>query len=106
MTDINKEELHMRAAEQRYLEIFAQLMRLTPFQKWLKENIRIDDEIDEKEMMITTTVIYLGEEEPERNKDQNIVRCPHCKLSFDANAEAPLIQIAKTIKGKNDVSNN
>lgn len=125
----------------RYLEVFAQLMKLTPFIEWMKENIEISDQIDHKNKTLDTFVIYKGkgqlsEDEPTinmvpdlqeaaekgaeplcapdpdpsfaqgdnqvgptptRSPDQNIVCCPNCQLTFDANVEVSRIALATEI---------
>lgn len=114
----------------RYLEVFAQLMKLKPFLKWMMDNIEIHDQIDHERQTIDTLVMYKGPEgmgddipdavvdlqdaeqplcdakdpldpiavkEPERSPDQNIVCCPKCQLTFDANVEVPRIELATEI---------
>lgn len=108
----------------RYLEVFAQLMKLKPFLKWMIANIEVHDQIDHKKKSIDTFVVYKGPEQlgsddskempevafdlndaeqplcppnSERSADQNIVRCPHCQIQFDANVDVPQIQIATDI---------
>jgi hypothetical protein len=108
----------------RYLEVFAQLMKLKPFLKWMIINIEVHDQIDHKKKTIDTFVAYKGpetlggedsEETPEvafdltdaeqplcppnleRSADQNIVRCPKCEMLFDANVDTPRIELATNI---------
>jgi len=107
----------------RYLEVFAQLMKLKPFLKWMLANIEVHDQIDHKNKTIDTLVVYKGpeqlgempgEETPEVSFDlseaeqplcppvkkdpgQNVVRCPKCCLMFDANVDAPRIELATDI---------
>lgn len=106
----------------RYLEVFAQLMKLKPFLKWMIENIEVHDQIDHKQKTIDTYVVYKGpeklgddeipavvkdevpaatpvdtEESSKRSLEQNIVRCPNCQLLFDANVHVPLIEIAEKL---------
>lgn len=88
----------------RYLEVFAQLMRIKPFLAWMKEHIEIHDQVNHKEKTIDTMVMYKepGKEpikaldQPETD-DQNLIRCPGCGVLFDANIRAPVIQLATEI---------
>jgi hypothetical protein len=108
----------------RYLEVFAQLMKIKPFLKWMIANIEVHDQIDHKKKSIDTFVVYKGPESlgetpegetpevmfdlkdaeqplcppgPKSSPDQNIVRCPHCQIMFDANVDVPRIQLATDI---------
>lgn len=98
----------------RYLEVFAQLMKLKPFLKWMIANIEVHDQVDHKQQTIDTIVVYKGTEKfegedeameavdgalqtPERSEDQNIVCCPNCQITFDANVEAPRIVLADKV---------
>lgn len=89
----------------RYLEVFAQLMRIKPFLEWMKEHIEIHDQIDHKKKCIDTIVMYKDGVDKECTKaldqpeadDQNLIRCPGCGVLFDANIRAPVIQLATEI---------
>lgn len=104
----------------RYLEIFAQLMKLEPFLQWMKANIEIHDQINHEKKTIDVLVAYKGEgklsddepgikvvedvqetaevgAEPFCAPEQNIVNCPHCKTTFDANVEVPRISLVTEI---------
>jgi len=85
----------------RYLEVFAQLMRIKPFLAWMKEHIEIHDQVNHKEKTIDTVVMFKdGDKEPIKAldqpepDDQNLVRCPGCGVLFDSNIRAPVIQLA------------
>ena len=79
----------------RYIEIFAQLMKLKQFVEWMKEHIELHDQVNEKTEEITTFVTYKNfNKKPETSPDQNIVKCPNCQATFDANVTKPLIQLA------------
>lgn len=89
----------------RYLEVFAQLMRIKPFLAWMKAHIEIHDQVNHKEKSIDTIVMYKDGTESEPIKaldqpepdDQNLMRCPGCGVLFDANVRAPVIQLATSI---------
>jgi hypothetical protein len=88
----------------RYLEVFAQIMRIKPFLAWMKEHIEIHDQINHKEKTIDTVVMYKEKDKepvkaldiPEEN-NQNLMRCPGCGVLFDANVKVPVIQLATEI---------
>lgn len=127
----------------RYIEIFAQLMKIGPFLEWMKANIEIHDKIDHEKKVLDVIVAYKGEgqlspdepklelvpdvkeaaeedapplcppdpdpgfatgdniagapPEPIRDPEQNIVCCPNCQLTFDANVEVSRISLATEI---------
>ena len=104
----------------RYLEVFAQLMKIKPYIEWMKDNIEIHDQIDHEKRTIDVIVAYKGpgklspdEPSPEMVAEiqqaaeedaeplcppaQNIVNCPNCQLTFDANVEVPKISLATEI---------
>ena len=54
--------LHELNQALRYLEVFAQLMKLKPFLKWMIEHIEVHDQIDHKNKTIDTLVVYKGPE--------------------------------------------
>lgn len=89
----------------RYLEVFAQLMKIKPFLAWMKTHIEIHDQVDHQKKSIDTFVVYKDEnqeikasEVPDNEPpDQNLIRCPGCGVLFDANVRAPVIQLATSI---------
>lgn len=76
-------------------EIFGQLMQIPQFATWFEKNVRIQHDVDQTSKTIDVKVIYIGD--PEKDDDQEIVTCPGCRLKFDANEEAPQIQLAEKI---------
>jgi len=75
----------------RYIEVFSQLMKTKQFAQWMQTHIEIHDQVDKETQSVKTFVMYKDGDE------QNIVRCPNCNTSFDANVEEPKIQLASKI---------
>jgi len=71
---LNKKK-EQKEKEQRYLEIFAQLIKLKEFQEWMKTHIEIHDQINQVKKSIITLVMY------KKGKQAQII-CPHCNKSF------------------------
>jgi len=82
------------------LEVFAQLMKLPQFVRWMKANIEVRDEINHEKKVIDTYVIYKGPE-GEPGPDQHLVKCPGCGVTFDAACptppEPPMLEVATTV---------
>jgi len=114
--DIQEEYIRARALKEwptvkhlnqalRYLEVFAQLMKIKPFLAWMKKHIEIHDQVNHQEKTIDTFVVYKDETQEihahdipdDAPPDQNLIRCPGCGVLFDANVRAPVIQLATSI---------
>lgn len=91
----------------RQLEVFAQLMKLPQFIDWMQNNVVIRDEVDHEQKCINTFVIFTDGKkidengnpiEPEEGEHvPNIVQCPGCGVTFDANVETSRIILADKV---------